>query len=94
MTDAQLYSEWTFWLVVAGIIVLAAAALLIAVWLSARRIFRLARAALELVLEIKLNTQSIWELEKTNDTAVRILEEADAIREHAGTVAEALHQNR
>ena len=51
---------------------------------------RLAGAALEIVTQIKNNTNAIWELETTNKVAVDIQNEAEAIEAHATLVAEAL----
>jgi len=87
-----LYSSWFLGLGIAVVIILAAAVLLILVWMAARRILRLATAALGLVVQIKENTNSIWGLEQTNEVAVDILEGAKAIETHAGMVAEALHE--
>jgi hypothetical protein len=88
----ELYTDWLIGLGIAALIVIIAAALLIAVWSAARRILRLAEAALGLVVQVKDNTQSIWELENTNDTAQAILQGAENIEKHAGAVAEALHE--
>ena len=46
--------------------------------------------ALEIVTQIKNNTNAIWELETTNKVAVDIQNEAEAIEAHATLVAEAL----
>lgn len=91
MYNPTLLTNWYISLAVAGIIVLIAAALLIGVWLAARRILRLALEALDLVQQIKHNTQSIWALENTNATAQNILENARSIKTHANQVAETLH---
>lgn len=91
MDEATLYQNWLIGLGIAVVIILVAAFLLIRVWSAARRILRLARAALGLVTQIKEHTQSIWELEKTNQIAGAILREAGEIESHAGMVAEALH---
>ena len=50
----------------------------------------MAGAALEMVTQIKNNTNAIWELETTNKVAVDIQNEAEAIEAHATLVAEAL----
>ena len=92
MTDGDLYSTWYLALAAVGVVVVIAAALLITVWLAARRILKLAGAALGLVQQIKENTDGVWALQATNATATGILEEAAAIRAHAGAVAEALHE--
>ena len=91
MTDATLYSNWFFWLGIASVIVVAAAVLLILVWLAARRILNLAVVALGLVQQVKANTAAIWALEETNTTAADILEDARRIRNNGAAVAHALH---
>ncbi len=93
MTDAQLIAQWQTGLIVAGVIVVAAAALLIGIALAARRILRLALAALDVVETIKANTQSIWSLRDTNRKAGKILEAAESIREHGAAVAGALGES-
>ena len=92
MDDATLYQNFYLWLGVATVLIIAAAALLIMVWMAARRILRLATAALGLVEQIRANTTSIWGLETTNEVAVDILEGAKAIETHAGMVVEAMHE--
>jgi hypothetical protein len=79
-------------LAIAGAIVLIAATLLILILVAARRILKLAGAALGIVIRIKENTLSIWGLQDTNHTAVKILNEADTILSNAGAVATALHE--
>lgn len=92
MNDTLLYSDYYIGLAIAVVIILAAAVLLLMVRGAARRILRLATAALGLVVQIKENTNCIWGLETTNAVAVDILEGAKAIESHAGMVAEALHE--
>jgi len=93
MTDAEFLSQWQLSLVVATVIVLAAAALLIGIALAARRILRLALVALEVVETIKTSTDSIWALKDTNETATRILQAAESIRDHGALVAGALGED-
>ena len=93
MTDSMLYAEWQNALIIAGVLVVAAAALLIMVWVAARRILKLAKAALGLVVQIKENTTAIWQLRATNDVAKKLLEDAESIEEHAGKVVRGLHEN-
>ncbi len=93
MDEATLYSNWYIGLGIAVVIILAAAVLLLLVWNAARRILRLASAALGIVTQIKENTNSIWGLQQTNEVACNILEGAKAIETHAGMVAEALHES-
>lgn len=90
MDDATLYTNYYIGLAITVVIVLAAAVLLLLVRGAARRILKLATAALGLVIQIKENTNCIWGLEQTNATALDILEGAQAIESHAGLVAEAL----
>lgn len=93
MRDPDLFTQWYISLGIAAVVILAAAVLLLLVWNAARRILRLARAALTIVIQIKENTNSIWALEATNEVAGHILQESEEIREHAELVAEALHQH-
>ncbi len=93
MGEATLYSNFYVGLSIAFAIVLAAATLLLLVWTTARRILRLATTVLGLVTQIKENTKSIWELQKTNQVAIGISEGAAAIESHAALVAKALHEN-
>ncbi len=92
MNDAAYYNEFYIGLAIAGAIVLIAATLLILILVAARRILNLAQAALGIVVNIKQNTLSIWELQNTNHTAIDILNEADTILSNAGAVATALHE--
>ena len=92
MDVATMYSNWYLALGIAAVIIVAAAVLLLLVWNAARRIHRLASAALGIVVQIKENTNSIWGLQQTNEVAVDILEGAKDIETHAGMVAEALHE--
>ena len=92
MNDAAYYKEFYIGLALVGLIVVIAAVLLILILVAARRILKLAVAALGIVGNIKQNTLSIWELQNTNHTAVNILNEADTILSNAGAVATALHE--
>ena len=92
MNDDTLYASWFLWLGVATVLVLAAATLLLLVNAAARRILRLASAALGLVVEIKQNTNSIWGLQQTNEVAGQILQGSSDIKAHLTLVADALHE--
>ena len=92
MNDAPYYSEFYIGLAIAGAIVVIAAVLLILILVAARRILKLANAALGIVISIKKNTLSIWELQNTNHKAVDILNDADTILNNAGAVAHALQE--
>lgn len=90
--EEALYNQWYMGLAIATVIILIAAVLLIMIWLAAKRILKLANAALGLVVQIKENTTSIWELQDTNEVAASILKEAKNIRDHAGLVAGSLEE--
>ncbi len=92
MNDAAYYNEFYIGLAIVAAIVLIAATLLILILIAARRILKLAGAALGIVVNIKQNTLSIWELQNTNHKAIDILSEADTILSNAGAVATALHE--
>ena len=94
MPDAELYIIWYWSLAVAGVVVLLAAALLIAILLVARRILSNARQALEAAEAIAEETQVIWALEETNRTAEEILATAESIEERRGRIAGTLHGER
>ena len=92
MNDAAYYSEFYIALAIAGAIVMIAAVLLILILVAARRILKLAGAALGIVVNIKKNTLSIWELQNTNHKAIDIFNDADTILSNAGAVATALQE--
>jgi flagellar biosynthesis/type III secretory pathway M-ring protein FliF/YscJ len=91
MPDAELYTIWYWSLAVAGVVVLLAAALLIAIVLVARRILSNARQALEAAEAIAEETKVIWELEETNRTAEEILATTESIEERGARISGALH---
>ncbi len=90
MNDTAYYQAFYTWLAIFGGIVVAAAILLVLIIVAAKRILKLATAALGIVVKIKENTMSIWELQNTNHKAVSILNDADSILSNAGAVATAL----
>ena len=92
MNDAAYYNEFYIALAIAGAIVVIAAVLLILILVAARRILKLAGAALGIVVNIKKNTLSIWELQNTNHKAIDIFNDADTILSNAGAVATALQE--
>lgn len=92
MENTELYNRWLIGLAIVAAIVVIAAILLILIWVAAKRILRLAGAALTIVKQIQFNTDSIWELQKTNNVAFGIDAETTAIKEHATLVAEALEE--
>lgn len=92
MNDAAYYKEFYIGLAIAGAIVVIAAVLLLLILIAARKILKLANAALGIVVHIKENTMSIWGLQDTNHKAVDILKDANTILSNAGAVATALHE--
>ena len=92
MNDAAYYNEFYIGLAIVGVIVVIAATLLILIWIAARRILKLANAALGIVVNVKKNTLSIWELQNTNHKAIDIFNEAGTILNNAGAVAQALQE--
>jgi hypothetical protein len=90
MTDTDLYRLWHLWLAVAGAIVVVAAALLVAIWLTARGIEREARRALRAVERIRAATAPIWQLDETNRVADELLAAARDLETHGGQIASAL----
>lgn len=92
MNDDAYYNQFYVGLAISGALVVVAAILLLLIWMAARRILKLATAALSLVIKIKENTLSIWGLLETNKKAVNILSEAEIIKDNAGAVAEAFHE--
>ena len=92
MNDVEYYNHFYIGLAIAGAIVVIAAVLLILILVAAKKILKLAGAALGIVVNIKQNTMSIWELQNTNHKAVDILKDADTILSNAGAVATALHE--
>jgi Tfp pilus assembly protein PilN len=91
MNDAALYNAWFLALAAAVVVVLIAAALLLAVFFTARSIEQRAAAGLELVKEIRENTQVIWALQETNQTVTQLQAGAEAILHNAGRIVRALH---
>lgn len=93
MTDAALWSAWGLWLIVAVVVVLIAATLLVAIWLTARSIMSHALRALAAAESIRENTLPIWELQTTNEVGSQILETVQAIEAKGGLLAAALESH-
>jgi hypothetical protein len=93
MTDAELWAAWQLWMIVAGVIVLVAAALLVTIWLTARSIVAHATRALRAAEVIRLNTRSIWELQTTNEVAERLRDTVRAIEAKGARLVEALESH-
>jgi hypothetical protein len=90
VTDAELWAAWRLWTIVAGVVVLVAAALLVTIWLTARRILREARRALAVAEAIRAQTAPIWELEVSHDVAERLHATVVSLAARAERVAAAL----
>jgi len=93
MPDADLWGAWRFWMVVAGAVVLIAAALLITIWLTARGILSHAVRALHAAEKVRQNTLPIWELQTTNEVATELLATVESIEAKGGKLAEALQSH-
>lgn len=90
MTDLDLWAAWRLWLGVAVIVVALAAALLIAIIVTARGILSSAVRARNAAEAIRVNTLPIWELQTTNEVAVELLTTVQSIESHGGALAAAL----
>lgn len=90
MTEKQFLTYWYRGIAIAGGVVVAVAALLLAIIATARSILNNAKRAIGVANDIVANTQPIWELETTNAVAAQLLEGAEAIERHATEVADAL----
>lgn len=90
MTTAELWAAWRLWMGVAAAVVLIAAGLLVAIWMTARNILDHAARALRAAETIRRNTLPIWELQTTNETAGRILGIVQAIEAKGGALAAAV----
>jgi len=90
MSDADLWAAWRLWMAVAVVVILIAAGLLIAIWLTARSILAHAVRALAAAEAIRKNTLPVWELQTTNEVAVQILQTALSIEAKGGALVQAL----
>jgi sterol desaturase/sphingolipid hydroxylase (fatty acid hydroxylase superfamily) len=90
MSDAELWAAWRFWMGVALIVVAVAAALLVAILVTARRILAEAARTFAAVEEIQRHTTSIWQLQATRETAERILALTRRLESATAALAEAL----
>lgn len=94
MSAPEIYQWWTIWLVIAGGIVVAVAALLITILLLARRIAILVGTVLAMIEQIEQNTKPIWQLNATNKVAKDLLDGAKAIEGNAGAIVGAFEADR
>jgi len=90
MTDADLWAAWRLWMIVAGLVVIVAAALLITIWLTARSIRAHAERALRAAEVIRQHTGPIWALQTSNEVAADLLATVQSIEAKGGALAAAL----
>jgi len=90
MSADEIYRWWFLWLAIGGVLVVAAAGLLMTIVVLARRIAALAGIAIEVVGAIEQNTKPIWQLNATNHVAGELLGGAQAIAANAEGIAAAL----
>lgn len=90
MSDAELWAAWRMWMAVAVVLVVVAAALLVTIWLTARKILAEAQRALAAAEAIRQHTRVIWELQKTNEVGERLLATVEAIEQKGGALVRAL----
>lgn len=93
MTDAELWASWRLWIAVAVVVVLIAASLLIAIWLTARGIVTQALRALTAAEKIRDNTSPIWALATTNEVGEDILHTVQHLESTGGSLANALESH-
>lgn len=93
MSDAELWAAWRLWIIVAGVVVLIAAALLITIWLTARSIHAHAVRALAAARQIQEQTAPIWALQTSNEVAGGLLETVESIERKGAALAEALESH-
>ena len=90
MSDADLWRAWQLWLGVAVVVVALAAALLIAIVVTARGIVVDAVRARDAAESIRVNTLPIWALQTSNEVAGQLLTTVQSIESHGGALAAAL----
>ena len=93
MSDAELWATWRLWMIVAGAVVVIAAALLITIWVTARSIRAHALRALAAAERIREQTQPIWALQTSNEVAGGLLETVQSIEKKGGALVEALESH-
>lgn len=93
MSDADLWSAWRMWMVLAVVIILVAAVLLIMIWRTARGIHTEALRALAAAVRIQDSTNPIWALQTTNEVAGTMLATVQHIEQNGGALAAALESH-
>jgi flagellar biosynthesis/type III secretory pathway M-ring protein FliF/YscJ len=92
MTDAELYTIWGWSLGLAGLVVIIAAALLIAILIAARSILRHAREAEEAVKRIAERTHPILTLDETSKLTEDTLDVTEQLEAQTERIADALQR--
>ena len=90
MSDAELWSAWRFWMAIAAVLVLVAAALLVTILVTARRILAEAVRALHAAEAIQRNTAPIWQLAATRDVAGQLQDVVRSLEAKGALLARAL----
>ena len=90
MTSAAFWSAWQLWMGVGVVIVLAAAALLIAIWWTARGILHEAVRALRAAEVIRAQTEVVLALDTSNDVAGQLLSVVQELERKGGALVEAV----
>jgi hypothetical protein len=90
MDKKSFLSYWYAGMAAAATVIGAVAVLLLALIATARSILSNADRALKAANEIVTNTRPIWQLEQTNEVASQLLEDAQAIEQHATQIADTL----
>jgi hypothetical protein len=90
MTEKDLIGYWRMGFGIGALVVAAVAGLLLAIIGVARSILSNAERSLTVANEIVINTQPIWELDRTNAVASQLLDGAQIIEKRATQLADAL----
>ena len=93
MSDAELWAAWRLWMGVAALVIVVAAALLVAIIVTARGIRAHALRALAAAEQIRQHTLPIWELQTSNEVAAALLETVREIERDGGKLAAALESH-
>jgi hypothetical protein len=80
-------------MIVAGLVVVVAAALLMTIWLVARGILAHAVRAIRAAEAIRQNTLPIWALDTSNEVAAELLDTVQSIEAKGGALAGALESH-
>lgn len=90
MSNADLWATWRLWLGVGVVVVALAAALLIAIIVTARGILAEAVRARTAAEAVRVHTLPIWQLQTSNEVAAELLTTVRSIEAHGGALAAAL----